>query len=473
MAMRYCLFVLLLLVTAAPAAVAAADFDRPQIVWITLGETAGDVTINWISSDIQPVRSVVEYQWIKGVVSGAQQPSNIASGKRVELGTAHGRRYWVHHVPLSLGGIGIIELTIPTTAQPWRYHQRRGAEDRAFVLPPDGLTVNGTYKTVGLLPVRVALAGDLGRDGDKVAAALQQVGKQRPQLVILAGNLTDDRGATGEPQLQRWLELLDALTHSLADDNNQLPAIAALPGYFDIDIKAPRSAERATWLRLFFPQIEQLPRAITLGPALRLLLLDAGYTQTIASQNAWLEQQLNDAAYDGFTVPVYSESAYPAAKKADSLGSLVIRRQWGPQFDGSATPLVVEHWDQAYKRTQPLFHEHPAPGGTLYVGGGGLGSNRLEDVARPGWGGLLGNRRGYLAVSERVGHFVLLSVTPDQLNITATADDGRQVDAFAIDKNKPATIVSTYVSKPHERGEVWILTAIAVGVVLVWLLSKD
>ena len=467
------------------------DEDRPQIVYVTLTDTPGDVVVHWISSDLQPVRSTVAYRWVHGVVAGSAQGEHVAAGQRVELASAHGRRYWVHHVPLQLRGVGVIEFSIPTSDRKWQYRQRQSEDDRAFVLPDNTLKVAGEFRST-TAPMRVAIAGDLGRDGDNVEAALAEVGRHRPDVVVLAGNFVEDHGEINERYMARWLELLDALTTQLADDRGRLPALVALPGLMDIDEIAPRDAERARWVVRLFPQITKLPYAVPLNWALRLVLLDAGWTQTAAAQADWLRSTLRDPAFDGFTVPIYCESMYPGAKKFDSVGSLVLRRHWAPAFDEAAIELAVEHADRAYKRSQPMFLNRPATGGTTYVGGGGMGRKQLEDVAPPGDGGLLSSRRNYLVKSEKIPTFTLLQATPPGTpgtpgssaspssggvpctpKVSAIADDGRVVDSFTLIKGEPARVTPTYVSKPHERATVWILVGVAVVVVLVWLLLKD
>lgn len=457
----------------------------PEIVWITLGEEPGKVNVHWISSDLQPPRSVVTYDYEFLDPKPTENnwltpgPKLSAVGERIELGQIGERRYWVHHVPMQLNIRARTVFTVPTSSKTWRVMSFR---DHDFGKPEDGSSGYSTF----LRDERVAVASDLSRDSKPLEQAVQTLTSKGPDLVVLSGNVTGHRGQTDEKALHAWLNLLQILSDHLPVLDRILPAIAVMPGYFDIDLKQERSAERTGLMHKLFPSIQRLPYAIEVSSDLRLLLLDAGYTKAVAEQTAWLEEQLLYTDFHGFTVPIYAESAYPAAKKFHSLGSREIRRHWTPIFDMANVPVIIEAYDRTYKQTQPIIDETPTIGGTVYLGGGGFARNRQDKPAQPGFGGWMSSMRHYLAKSQATGHFVMLNASnvvmiddlstwnhltevPDRLQVEVITNDGQVIDDITFVENQPNVITTTFYAKPHQRGEILILLGIALIVTLFWL----
>lgn len=459
----------------------------PEMVWITLGEEPGIVNVHWISSDLQPPRSVVTYQYDQRTIEQLETgwdipidgPKHSAVGERSELGQIGERRYWVHHVPIQLNIRAQTVFTVPTSSKTRRVVSFRDHDHGA---PEDS---SRGYSIVQRTE-RVAVASDLSRDHRDLEKAVQTMVEQDPTLIVLAGNVTCHRGQTDEDALRRWLNLLKILSDNVQDKGRVLPAIAMMPGYFDTDLKQPRSAERTGWMSKLFPSIQRLPYAIELPWNLRLLLLDAGYTKTVAEQSSWLEEQLLDKDFDGITVPIYSESAYPAAKKFYSLGSMEVRRRWSPIFDMAHVPVVIEADDRSYKRSQPLVDELPTTGGTTYLGGGGFARQRQDEPAEPGFGGWMSNMRPYLAKTDSIGHFVMLDTSPylalvgaagsldlsdapARMRVRVITNDGQVIDDMLFVEGQPTTLTATFYAKPHQRGEIWILLALAAITALFWL----
>lgn len=478
---------LISILTVATSVVCAANVDapsEPEIVWVTIGSKASDVTVHWISSDLQTPQSVVQYRWEKGFSDSQHRKLLTAVGTRTKLGTIGPRLYWVHHVPLNLVGIGEVMFKIPTSDRSWGIAQLRldQAVDVHLNRIVDGvpMTADINIGPTRVLPIRVAIASDFGGHPDKLQVALTEMAKHQPYLVVLAGNILHDRGADDEAALAKWMELLQLFQQTLTNDHNLLPVLAVIPGRHDIDLTEPQSPTRAGLMSKLFPSIEQLPYSLTWPGALRLMLMDVGNTQAIAAQRQWLTQTASDPSFEGFTVPVYSESAYPAAKKFFSLGSLEVRRQWTRSFEDAGIPLAVEAYDRSYKRTQPLSQDQPATGGVVYIGGGGFARKDQDETAEPGYGGWMSNRRPYLAVSESMRHFIMLEVSEQantlQLQAQAIADGGdapgRVVDTVTVLKNQPATLIATFYAKPHQRLEMWLLIGFAVITAVFWLLYR-
>lgn len=139
------------------------------------------------------------------------------------------------------------------------------------------------------------------------------------------------------------------------------------------------------------------------GKRLALFVLDSGHVSDHGGeQSHWLKKQLEEHKEIPVKIALYHVPLYPCVRfvekdihyrsiygltrlfggrrKADKLlarGSSLGRKYWLPLFDEYGLTVAFEHHDQALKRTKLLRNGVEAPDGTLYLGDGGWGAEKL------------------------------------------------------------------------------------------------
>ena len=141
------------------------------------------------------------------------------------------------------------------------------------------------------------------------------------------------------------------------------------------------------------------------GDYLSLVLLDTGHTSPIGGeQTDWLEKTLAARADHPNVIAVNHVPAYPSyrtmqdGKTARPAPAPSNRKHWVPLFEKYRVPVVLEHHDHTFKRTQPLLDGMADDNGVLYLGDGSWG--RIRAPQKP-------EKLPYLAATSESYHLSL------------------------------------------------------------------
>lgn len=287
-------------------------------------------------------------------------------------------------------------------------------------------------------PLVFAVMGDTQERPFMNARLSQLIWQQRPQFLLLAGDLVG-----GEEDERRW-HLTDEFFVGMGPLVARVPVLAAR-GNGDVDVVDPASD-----LRLFtnFDRYHNQPDdgrgyySYRIGDIDFFVLdgnLDLRERQEPgfrAQQRAWLEQALAQSSAR-WKIAVHHQPAFSSDDDdyGDSYsapasgGDPEIQRDFVDLYQRYGVDLVLSGHIHSYERSWPLRDGRPACGGVTYVqaGGGGGDTERAMPVASATAAALFS---GF--------HFVLVRVWQGRLELEMYDADGRLRDSAAFSPHNTA-----------------------------------
>jgi hypothetical protein len=266
--------------------------------------------------------------------------------------------------------------------------------------------------------LRVAVVGDSGFGQPETAALVEEIAQHNPDFLLHTGDIVyrvhQERSPAAAFARKYYLPFA--------------PVLRTMPVYPVVgnhEWDADTFWQGLPFVYWTFPPLEPLdpggspvpsPRdwyALERGPVQFLLLntqllLRAGRTP---EQTAWLRERLGDARFR-FSIPVFHVAPYTSGLHARD--GLAIRSDWQPLFESARVPLVLSGHDHNYERL--------IVGDIQYVVSGGGSATLYSLRAR------LPQSQVFVART----HFVLLEITPDEIQLTALALGGEVLDRVTI-----------------------------------------
>lgn len=277
-------------------------------------------------------------------------------------------------------------------------------------------------------PVRFIEGGDVYHQRDWMDHMNELAAKFDPAFVVIGGDLAyaHSNGKTETENVQRWYDFFDSWKNkTVAPDGRLIPLLATLGnhevrGYWG---KTPASA--LGFYASFSMPGPQGYNVLDFGNYLSLVLLDSGHTHPIAgAQTDWLKKTLAARKNVPHVFPFYHVPAYPSCRD-DEVGensdlTQEVRKFWCPVFEKNGVRVSFEHHDHAFKRTKPMWQGQVNPKGIIYLGDGAWGVRlRLTEPDGPRW---------YIAKSDIIRHFYLITISATQRDILAINEKGEIFD---------------------------------------------
>ena len=271
-------------------------------------------------------------------------------------------------------------------------------EDGAWLEATGFRTAPGPDSTT---PIKIVVLGDLGTRTPDQYAVLSQIEQVQYDLVLIPGDLAYDKGTISDHEknffgvyehIMRSIPIfVKTGNHDYAADGAVFREVFSLP-----DNGGPGGVER--WDSLDWGSIHIVSRA----------------TEKIgdAQQIAWLEADL--AANSQATTIVFMHRPPFSSGSHGSTKSTHVALT--PLFVEHGVDLVLAGHDHNYERTQAID-------GVTYVvtGGGGRGTSAVGTS----W---------FTEYSERVAHFIHMTVGPEELSFRAIDASGIDFDALELNR---------------------------------------
>jgi acid phosphatase type 7 len=294
-----------------------------------------------------------------------------------------------HPLPSSIRTIHAVELTGLTPKTDYEFCVWPGERKFAFRTMPATLAE----------PVRFIIGGDVYHERKWMDARNELAGRFDPAFVVIGGDLVYSCEKALKPEkMERWEAYFDSWKSEA-----RAPAFYAL-----FPLPGPRGYD-----------------CLDFGNYLGLFLLDSGITHpTEGAQTAWLKAELTKRRSVPHLVPIYQVPAYPSIRSDVSGESAdltrMIRRSWCPLFEEAGVKVAFENHDHAYKRTHPIRNGKIDSTGIIYLGDGAWGVNlRKPDTGNPRW---------FIAGSDAIRHFFVVTLYPESRHILAVNDSGQVFD---------------------------------------------
>ncbi|PIS02363.1 MAG: hypothetical protein COT85_05030 [Chlamydiae bacterium CG10_big_fil_rev_8_21_14_0_10_42_34] len=255
-------------------------------------------------------------------------------------------------------------------------------------------------------PLRFVIGSDIYLNTKLFRRMSQTVLENRPQFIVLAGDITHSQSAHPfrTSPLKRMLAFLKSWkTHMITPDGLITPFLI-IPGNKDI---SPDDYE--LFFTLFAQPKKQLYRAVDFGSYLSLILLDTASFQPIEGrQTLWLDQALQARENTPYRFAIYHKAAYPSHSSYHDIYPKKIRTHWVPLFEKHHILAAFENQDSSYKRTHPIKESHIDPSGVTYLGDNSWGGSPRK-----------ANNQWYLDKKGRKNSICLVEITPEKAQIEA------------------------------------------------------
>jgi len=293
-----------------------------------------------------------------------------------------------------------------------------GTHYRYQATSSDGYEAEGRFWTAPedqSQPFRFVLHNDLQGGVNEEAATRVSAGIAaiKPDFVVSAGDLGDPRYAVDYPAaIESWNLFFRALEPELAGCVFQ-----PVSGNHD----EPENPD-SFWYRLFELPGNKQDYTFDVGP-IRFILVDSTEHQA-ASHTAWLERELQRAAYDPavtWVIPVFHR---PPFSEGERGGDEDIRRWWVPLFTQYEAGPVLSGHAHTYQRFKPLD-------GVSYLVSGGGG----------GWLYQVAPDHPSIVFATSTYHFVEFAVEGPHIRVEGKLPDGQVFDS------------ADYTAKRHVRVE--------------------
>jgi hypothetical protein len=264
--------------------------------------------------------------------------------------------------------------------------------------------------------------GDCGINVHAIANN-RQAARQDPMFVVLGGDLGYDNGVSASTALA----FIRNYSRNVIGQGGRLVPLLACIGNHEVIGGYRQPRRRAPFFYALFDGLypDTGYACLDFGDYLSLVLLDTNHTSAIGGEQAdWLDRTLRARRDHPHVFVVNHVPAYPSYRNPEGLHGLAgcgadNRRHWVPLFERYRVPVVLEHHDHTFKRTQPLLGGLAHPNGVLYLGDGSWG--RLRTPKTP-------DQLPYLARSSRAFHLSLHRLEGQQRFHLAFDEHGRVMD---------------------------------------------
>lgn len=282
-----------------------------------------------------------------------------------------GQDAWTTHQKLESRAFGDSDATVVTAdlsgLKPGAKYEFKltGTNKKGwFQTAPSSLSPKDTFVT----------GGDMFHTRELLDAMNRRAGKEDPLFALLGGDLAYANGVSAD----RWYEWMDSWQElAVSPKGRTIPMVVAIGNHEVKGVRyMPKDPPPVTDAQYFY-SLFKLPQGVSnyelnFGKDLLLVMLDSGHTQSIASQNDWLESTFKQHRDAKRTFVCYHRPAYGTGVKGDAID---IRQQWSPLFEKYGVEAVFENDHHTYKRTKPLINNKEAANGVIYMGDGAWGTN--------------------------------------------------------------------------------------------------
>lgn len=254
-----------------------------------------------------------------------------------------------------------------------------------------------------------------------------------PDFLVLGG---DFAYANGLPENSgRWVQWFQSLKENLIDKNNRVIPIVAGIGNHEVQKSTfknhPDFKDTDEWRKKIAPYFYtffsfpglQGYNVLDFRKYLSFIALDTDHTNFIAGkQSEWLESTLaSRSSKTRHIFPFYHVPAYPSHRAFSGANSALVRENFVPRFENHGIKVVFENHDHTFKRTYPLFQGKKVEDGKgiVYIGDGawGVGTRPL-------------NKEWYLARSESIRHFIVVTLKGKNADFVMVDDAGKEFDRY-------------------------------------------
>ena len=253
----------------------------------------------------------------------------------------------------------------------------------------------------GSAEVTVAAVGD-SRDNPAVwAQVMASIDEADPDLILMTGDMVGSGSNIAE-----WWEWLDAAGEPLA----RRPLIGAHGNH---------EALAQGWFGVMaLPGNEQW-FSLDIGPAHVVVINDSGLYNDVATQQAWLREDLA-ANTNRWTITVHHQPAY-SSSTVHAISTLYLDN-FVPILDEYDVDLDLAGHNHHYERMLPMRDSQITPGGTLYVVTAGGGAPLYANYGTAPYS-------AKVAVTE---HFTLLRIGPGSISAEAIDVVGNVLDRWEL-----------------------------------------
>lgn len=290
-------------------------------------------------------------------------------------------------------------------------------------------------KDISKTPVSFAIGGDTMHDQEWMEKTNRQVLPYAPDFIIWGGDLAYANG--DGKNVVRWYAWFDAVKNTLIqEDGRIIPIMVGIgnhevkSGFKEEKIPEHLKVEKRKESAPFYYSLFSFPGqpgygVLEFGQYLSFIFLDSDHTNAIdGPQKDWLERELaiqkeNNTSH---VMAIYHVPAYPSARPYTGTTQTMIRDHWVPLFDKSTVKLVFENHDHTYKRTYPIKNNTIDQDGIVYIGDGSWGT-RPREVHKA-------DKTWYLATSQSVRAFTLVTLQGKGYSIISVDDDGKIIDSY-------------------------------------------
>jgi hypothetical protein len=291
-----------------------------------------------------------------------------------------------------------------------------------FKTPPDNLNESLTFVS----------GGDMMETRELMAETTRTAAATSPAFAVLGGDLAYDNGEV----LNCWFDWIDIWSeNAITPQGLSIPMVVGIGNHEVAGAGSEgggygQTPDQAKYFYSLFLGDTKSNYVVDFSNYLSFIVLDSHHTQSVESQNKWLESTLEQRKNVPNTFAVFHVPAYGVEKGGlDNKNSLRVRENWVPIFEEFGLSAALEHDHHIYKRSKMIFEDAINPEkGILYIGDGAWGVTprrlpitRIPVDMTPYW---------YVAMAEQTRHFIRISLDQKSRTYEAINDKGEVFDRY-------------------------------------------
>lgn len=371
------------------------------LTWKKSPETT--MSIQWISNKPE-VEDLVFYQ-VYSESTDALNCRPFLQKSATHINMPQGHPFLIHHVEL-------------TNLEPGSAY--------AFKISENGKLFKFKTISTDLSTIKFVEGGDVYHDTIEIVAETnKQAAKLSPDFAVIGGDIaySADSHDFFPEDMRRWLNFLITWKKTMVTPEGFLIPIIPAIGNHETSGRYGKTPSAAPFFYALFPMPGMRGyNVLDFGKYMSIILLDSGHTHPIGgSQTDWLSNTLKNRQEVPYKFAVYHVPAYPSVRNYSYQISEFIRKYWVPEFDTYSLKAAFEHHDHAYKRTHPLKAGKTHENGVVYLGDGGWGVAKARQPKRT---------YPYIAKGIATGHFILVTITKDEVKYEAINQKGEIIDQY-------------------------------------------
>lgn len=303
---------------------------------------------------------------------------------------------------IDVAGARVAEADIDGLTPATRYRYRVDAGGQSW---------SGEFATApefgAAVPFTFVVLGDSRSNAESHRRVIERVSREVPDFILGTGDMVDD----GAKQDQ-WQTFFDVERELLAD-NVYFPSV----GNHD---RQGRGRTADTY-RSYFSVPDNggdSERYYSFAYAnARVLVLDSNaHSFSLTGQTAWIERELIAARQDPRVRHIFVVMHHPPFSVSLHGGQRDLRERWTPLFEKYAVSAVFSGHDHAYQRAEK--------NGVRYFVSGGAGAPLYPRSPRAS-----AVDKATVLRFERVFHYLRVSISAGNLNVTAIRVDGSTIES--------------------------------------------